>query len=204
MASEALLTAEELAFIHELECDPSQLSRSDASVIELGGDAHANSLLARLGLANELKLVTLFRQHELVFPVDVVMDETQSFRLELHSPEIFELGVRLRNWRLKLATPLPVRSRLDRRPLALAEISSTGFCIDGRDDDAPEFLELDFRLPESQELLQLSGIKVRRTQSGCTAYSMALAPEPREPLRRFLYQCHKQNYEDLSGQSPVA
>jgi len=199
MAHEQLLTAEELAFIRELECEASQIDAADTPVIELGGDSHANALLARLGLANELKLVTLYRQHELVFPVEVVMDETHSFRLELHSPEIFELGGRLRNWRLKLPAPMPVRCGEDRRPCELAELSSTGFCIDMQDDAAPEFLELDFRLPESHELLHLRGVKVRRTQSGSVAYRMAMAPEPREQLRRFLYQCHKQNYEAGAG-----
>jgi len=199
MAHEQLLTAEELAFIRELECEASQLDVADTPVIELGGDSHANALLARLGLANELKLVTLYRQHELVFPVEVVMDETHSFRLELHSPEIFELGARLRNWRLKLPAPLPVCSGDDPHPCELEELSSTGFCIDMQDEAAPEFLELDFRLPESHELLHLRGVKVRRTQSGSVAYSMEMAPEPREQLRRFLYQCHKQNYEVGAG-----
>lgn len=192
--SDPVLTQDELAFISEMDFTQKDLSDSVDLKLELDDDARINVLLERLGLASELKLVAQYHEQQLVFPVCIAQGEFGKFSMELRSPEIFESGERLRNWRHRLNTPLVATCQQTQQQYVLNELSSTGFCLAVDFDDATKHLELSVDLPDSQDVLNFNAYKVRQSHQAQTAYTIDLDEPQRDILRRFLFKMHREYY----------
>jgi len=201
--SDPVLTQDELAFISEMDFTQKTMSDSVDLKLELDDDARINVLLERLGLATELKLVAQYHNQQLVFPVCIAQGEFGKFSMELRSPEIFESGEHLRNWRYKLEAPLKAFCRSSNKQFVLNELSSTGFCIALDYHSAPEQLCLDIKLPETQTHLEFNAKKVRCASNNQSAYSIELNDAEREILRRFLFKQHRHQFKDGNVQVPL-
>ncbi|MCP4984758.1 MAG: hypothetical protein GY928_01460 [Colwellia sp.] len=186
--SDTVLTQDELDFISELDFDSSNTLPSKDMTLNINGD---DKLLERLDLANELQMQARYDNHKFIFPVKIIEGELGLFQIELQSPEIFEIGSHLRNWRYKLEQPIIGTCKVANTQFDLNEISTTGFCLDVDDDNAPGTLELELNLPNAEKSLLIKANKVRKTELGKIAYTMHLNLEPRERLRRFLFTQHR-------------
>nr|WP_246283055.1 PilZ domain-containing protein [Marinifaba aquimaris] len=118
--------------------------------------------------------------------------------MQLKSPEIFELGDTPRNWRHKLENPLTATCLLANTEFDLFEISSTGFCVQLSPEDAPEELELALTLPDCGSILNARA-KIVRVDDRQAAYSMELAKDLRERLRRFLFNRHRSEFQSAAS-----
>lgn len=195
--SDSVLTQDELAFIREMDFVQQSVPDAVDLKLDLDGDGRINLLLERLGLASELKLVAQYHNQQLVFPVAIAQGEFGKFSMELRSPEIFELGEHLRNWRCQLSEPLFGFCSISHKEFALSELSSTGLCIQHSYHNAPKQLKLALGLPESKDILELRAQKVRQVSDSKTAYRIELDDLKREALRRSLFKLHRHQNQNL-------
>lgn len=190
MATQELLSSDELSFIHQLLDSAEQESdQSIALQLPLSG-----LMLPLLEKAEQLVLVANYRHHLLRLPVRFRRDEFGRGGLQLEAPEILETGPQLRNWRLQPLRPLRLLDEQGRDiGLRIYDLSMSGLVLTFEPQDSvPELLNLQLELPDDSNLLPLEMAQVRRLGDGRVAYRLVSdGDDSIERLRWFLFRQHR-------------
>ncbi|GAA5215330.1 PilZ domain-containing protein [Corallincola platygyrae] len=203
MSDESILEAEELRFLNEVMFSRLPEGIQVQPSFTLSGDPEHSDMLGKLGSAASLQMVAQFKNHRLVFPLQLFQDEFKRLTMELKAPHIYETGPTMRQWRMQPQLPLRLLNPCGREAeLQVHDISLSGFSVTLPESDgpAPERLELQLELPECGSRLPLSGSKVRRIDPKTVAYHLVFdEPDLEQALGRFLYDQHKRMHPEWEG-----
>lgn len=201
MTSNDVLNNEELSFLQSVIATKLPQSNGAHPQFIVDGDSAGVEMLSRLGNASRLQMVANFENHELVFPLELKMDELGRLTMEMHQPRIYETGPVNRQWRLQPNLPLRLLelSGDQKDELTVHDISLSGFSVSfDCAESAPEKLELELELPDEDSKVQLKGMKAREIDNHRVAYQFSDTDEKLEKrLRKFLFQQHQQLYPEL-------
>lgn len=198
-----LLSQEEIDFLqNELTEDDQVIDTVDPyqteNTVELHveGFGFSNSLLQRIGMADQIKLQADFERFCLLFPVQIQASVHGGFNMVLSSPEIIDHDGRARNWRMHKQTEFQLLHHDSNSPLELLDISTTGFAISIDSNTAPETLSIELRSKQG-EIEKLNAEKVRTRKDGGVAYQLVgMDTNQRIALRSLLYNAYRTCYPE--------
>ena len=153
-------------------------------------------LLFQLGLADELQLVANYGDHHLVFPVQMEMGDFSNFSMAIKSPKIYEIGKKLRSWRLSADKTMSIVNEAGEiLPYRVKDISTSGISLlieENENTTLPKVLNnLYLQLPD-RERLAICGSQIRRIDPHTIAYSLGNTTndEVLTSLTEYLFECH--------------
>ncbi|MGE7991225.1 hypothetical protein ACQKPE_09270 [Pseudomonas sp. NPDC089554] len=202
MQADALLTQDELDFIHNMQHAP-QLNLADSmSSLLVNGDRRLQQLLTRLVANEQVTLQAQFNNQQITFPLQLVEDEFHALHLQLGSPAIYEDGPKLRPWRLSMDQPSPlIDARNTPSSLWVRDISFKGVLLQIANGAlVPNHFDLYFAPPGIQPIA-LQGVLRRRIGPDLAAYDLARSEADEiERLREYILQAHRRAHPELHTQ----
>jgi hypothetical protein len=199
METNALLTADELDFIMQMQHVP-QLNLADATAsLVVNGGIQVKDLLTRLAAHEHVTIQAQFDNQQMSFPLELVEDEFHAMHLHLGVPSIYEDGPMIRPWRLILATPQALEDDAGRpTTLRLKEISFKGVLLQ-LDENAPPPAEFSLWFaPPGHAPMALDGTLERTKDKGLAAYRLRPGDAAEtERLRQYILQQHQLSHPEM-------
>ncbi|MBF8775157.1 hypothetical protein [Pseudomonas fulva] len=204
MPPDTLLTQDELDYIQDVQHSP-QFDMAEAMTsLLVNGDSRIQGLLTRLVAHEQVTLQAHVDNQQISIPLQLIEDEFHTLQLQLGAPDIFEIGPRLRPWRLTLDPPCALLdAHGDDGGLWVCDISVKGVLVQVRDlPDAPDVFTLRFA-PDGVCPIELHGKLGRRIDGSKAAYDLSgTAQEDIERLRDFILHKHRLAHPELHAQMP--
>lgn len=167
------------------------------------------SLLSQLACAHDMQLVAKYGNHHIVFPVQIETGDFANFQMTLKAAEIFEIGSKLRSWRL-----IPNKQNIhlvneagEVLKFQIKDVSASGISFlmeDYAQAEFPAVLDNVFLLLPNRKKLAISGLQVSRLDDQTIAYSLSTTDDAvLAVLYEYLFECHTQQYPDAHGHLPL-
>lgn len=203
MQPDTLLTQDELDYIQDVQHSPQFDVADPMTSLLVNGDSRIQSLLTRLVAHEQVTLQAYVDNQQISIPLQLIEDEFHTLQLQLGAPDIYEVGPRLRPWRLTLDPPCPL---LDAHGalsgLWVCDISVKGVQVQIRDlPEVPDVFTLQFA-PGGMAPIELRGKLRRRIDELKAAYDLSATDEEDiERLRDFILQAHQRAHPELHSQA---
>ncbi|MFT6986263.1 MAG: hypothetical protein ACJAT7_002093 [Psychromonas sp.] len=195
-----LLDKDELEFLSKLLLHD---EGTDSKKLEynLSSSFEGESLLFQLACDHDLQLVANYGNHHIVFPVQIETGDFANLKMTLKAAEIFEIGSKLRSWRL-----IPNNKNIhlineagEESQFQIKDVSASGISFlmgDFTQADFPAVLDNVFLLLPNRKRLAISGLQISRVDEEVVAYSLSTTDEGvLAALHEYLFECHTQQYE---------
>lgn len=197
-----LLDNDELELLSEIML-PAQDVDSQLLEYNVNSSLKGESLLFKLGSANELKLMAEYGNHRLVFPVQIGNGDFANLKMTLKPPEIYEIGDIRRAWRLTANNKqiYLVNKAGDELQFQVEDLSASGisFLIDpNSEEEFPEVLDDAFLQLPNREKLPVSGLHITRMDDKIAAYSLGKEVDQAvlAALYEYLFECHVEQFPE--------
>lgn len=197
-----LLNTDELKLLSEIISPNNDIEQSELEY-SINSSEKGISLLSKLGFGKKMQLSTDYKNHHIVFPVQIENGDFSSLKMTLKPPKIFEIGNTLRSWRLATNDKkiYLVNKAGEQLHFQIEDLSASGisFVVDPKTKTKfPKVLNDTFLLLPNHQKIALSGLKISRVNEKIVAYSLDKKFDETvlASLYKYLFECHLEQYPE--------